>query len=32
MGNLQDSELIESVYEDHIIFDNAFNKIYYILL
>ena len=29
---LQDTALIKSVCDDHIIFDNAFNKTYYILL
>ena len=32
MGNLQDSALIEYAYDDHLIFDNYFNKTYFILL
>ena len=32
LGNPQDIALIKSVCDDHIIFDNDFNKTYYILL
>ena len=32
LGNPQDTALIKSVCDDHIIFDNDFNKTYYILL
>ena len=32
MGNLQDSALIESAYDNHLIFDTYFNKTYCILL
>ena len=32
LGNPQDTALIKSACDDYIIFDNAFNKTYYILL
>ena len=32
MRNPQDTALIKSACDDHIIFDNAFNKTYFILL
>ena len=31
-GNPQDTAIIKSACDDNIIFDNAFNKTYYILL